>query len=80
MTMCTYNPLHPATDRRAISREILDPTGRSWSVNERVCGENHLGHPVLVFDCHEMVRVVRSYPADWAVLSDLALLAHAERF
>ncbi len=36
-------------------------------------------NPRLVFECPELIRVVRTYPAHWRDLSDAELLALSDR-
>ncbi len=52
-------------------RRRVKDGNRVWTVYEHL---TLTGIPSLIFDCGEAFRRVRSYPADWAGLTDAALL------
>jgi hypothetical protein len=60
-----------------VRRTFVDTVGRGWSVREvDMIGLAWARGPhCLLFDTDGMVRRVWVYPADWAYLSDAALLA-----
>lgn len=57
-------------------REIRDDQGRRWLVRE-IEGPTYdrRASRSLIFERHETIRRVRSFPADWATLADADLYA-----
>jgi hypothetical protein len=60
-------------------REILDARGRLWRVYLRADALDRRSSPSLVFDCAEIIRLVRDFPADWDGMPDDELMLIAER-
>jgi hypothetical protein len=57
---------------RAGIRSFRDSDGGDWVVYElsRASGGELGVRPCLVFECPAAIRRVRSYPADWYLMSD----------
>jgi hypothetical protein len=64
--------------RRAASdyprRLLIDPAGRAWDVFEAPLPYDRRGGKSLVFAANDIMRRVRTYPANWFELPDPALL------
>ena len=71
--------LSSADADRAHVRRIVDPQGREWRVRETVMSYDRRSTRVLVFECTEVIRVVRTYPADWFTLEPASLIEISER-
>lgn len=54
-------------------REFIDSDHRSWRVFEMELKYDRRRGRVLVFDCSELVRRIRSYPENWRELSGAEL-------
>ncbi|HET9013697.1 MAG TPA: hypothetical protein VFN38_17860 [Gemmatimonadaceae bacterium] len=68
----------PTHERRASAqvRVFVDADGTRWQVSERPFSDYDRRHGLsLIFASDAAVRRVRTYPADWASLSDDDLLA-----
>ncbi len=59
----------------AAVRLVSAPDGRKWSIQERERSSRHL----LVAAWEHVTRSLKSYPADWATLSDTNLFGLFER-
>ena len=66
---------HHSSPRDAPARRIFGE-GRHWLVSV-FAGESCAPRPgpCLVFESHDVIRIVRQYPADWHALPDDALYA-----
>ena len=62
----------PSRESAGDERRRLKDGNRVWTVYEHL---TLAGTASLIFDCGEAFRRLRSFPADWATLSDAALLA-----
>ena len=60
--------LVPRTGARRVESDIC-----AWLVYERRLDDE--AHNRLIFECPEIVRVVRTFPANWRELPDAELLA-----
>jgi hypothetical protein len=71
----------PRTGRQNLPsrREILDAKGRLWHVYLRADALDRRSSPTLVFDCAEVIRLVRDFPRDWEQMPDDELMLIAER-
>ena len=57
----------------------MDAAARSWKVYEMDAPTyDRRGGRVLVFECFELIRKVRTFPANWHQLPDSELLALSE--
>lgn len=68
----------PTNDRGSQSpshrRLLIDANGRRWEVHEVTSSYDRRTRGSLIYDCGDVVRRVRTYPADWYERSDAALL------
>ena len=58
-------------------RTFFDDAGRVWRVHPAGAGSRNSS---LVFESHDIIRRVRSYPDDWTELPDDELLALSLRW
>ena len=69
----------PVPDTAPVRRRVLlDFDGRTWTVYEAALTYDRRGTLSLVFESTEIVRRVRTFPADWHALSHAELIALSE--
>ncbi len=69
------DPLEPRTRDDAAPIRVINAGDVEWRVYEQVPSYDRRRGPDLVFESDDVIRRVRSYPANWLDLSDAALLA-----